>query len=150
MKRIGRVLLITSFAAGVAGTLVISTKPISAAEQDRSKDKIQTQSKEQERIYGSELMTEKERNEYRERMRTAKTEQERERIRNEHHEKMRVRAKQKGVTLPDEPPGKGGGMGPGGGGQGPGAGGMGPGGGQGPGAGGMGSGGGGKGGGRNR
>ena len=67
-----------------AGALLLSVYPLLAAEQDRIKDKIQTQTKAQERIYGSELMTEKERNEYRDRMRNSKTEQERDKIRNEH------------------------------------------------------------------
>jgi 1,2-phenylacetyl-CoA epoxidase catalytic subunit len=61
-------------------------------------------------------MTEQERNEYRQRMRTAKTEEERERIRADHHKRMKERAKERGVTLPDEPPVRGGmGRGPGGG-----------------------------------
>ena len=102
----------------LAGTLFVSANPLSAAEQDRTKEKIQTQSKDQEQIYGSELMTEKERSEYRERMRSAKTEQEREKLRNEHHNRMLARAKERGVKIPDEPPVKGGGMGPGGGGKG--------------------------------
>jgi hypothetical protein len=70
-------------------------------------------------------MTPQERSEYRGRMRAAKTQEEREHIRKEHHEQMKARAKEKGVTLPDEPParGMGGGMGPGGGGMGPGMGG---------------------------
>jgi hypothetical protein len=88
-------------------------------------------------------MTEQERNQYRARMRGAKTEQERETVRQEHHARMVERAKERGVTIPDEPPAKGGGMGPGRG-MGPGAGGMGPGGGAG------GGGAGGKGGGRGR
>ena len=71
-------------------------------------------------IYGSQLMTQQERNEYRERLRTAKTAEERERIMAENHERMEERAKQRGVTIPDEPPARagrpGGGMGPGGGG----------------------------------
>jgi hypothetical protein len=110
--------------AMLAGALAVSTNPLWAAAQDRTKDKIQAQTKDQERIYGSELMTEKERNEYRERMRSAKTEQEREKIRTEHHNRMLTRAKERGVKIPDEPPVKGGGMGPGRG-MGPGAGGMG-------------------------
>jgi hypothetical protein len=69
----------------------------------------------QEQVYGSQLMTQPERMEYRNKMRAAKTYQEREQIRNEHHEQMKVRAKAHGVTLPDEPPTRGGGMGPGGG-----------------------------------
>jgi hypothetical protein len=97
-----------------------------------------------EQIYGSQLMTQQERTEYRAKMRAAKTVREREQIRNEYNEQLKERAKERGVTLPDEPPGRGGGMGPGGGGMGRGGGGMGPGGGgMGPGGGGMGPGGGG-------
>jgi len=80
---------------------------------DRDRDRIQDRT--QDRIYGSQLMTAKERNEYRSRMRSAKTAQEREQIRAEHHERMRVRAKERGVTIPDEPPARGGAMSPGGG-----------------------------------
>ena len=91
----------------------------------------------QEQIYGSQLMTQQERSEYRAKMRAAKTADEQEQIRKEHHERMKERAKARGVTLPDAPAargggmGTGGGMGPGGGGMGPGSGGMGPGGGRG-------------------
>jgi Na+-translocating ferredoxin:NAD+ oxidoreductase RnfG subunit len=118
----------------IAGAVVMSASPLWAATQDMTKQKIQTQTKDQERIYGSQLMTEQERNEYRERMRSTKTEQEREKIRAEHHERMVARAKERGVMIPDEPPVKGGGMGAGRG-MGPGAGGKGYGGGTGAGAG---------------
>jgi hypothetical protein len=83
----------------------------------------------QEQVYGSQLMTSQERAAYQTKMRAAKTSEEREQIRAQHHKEMQVRAKQQGVTLPDEPPAKGmgGGMGPGGGmdGMGPGGGGSG-------------------------
>ena len=85
-------------------------------------------------VYGSQMMTEQERNAHRERMRNAVTAEERDRIRSEHHEQMRSRAAERGVTLPDTPPGRRGGPGYGrgpGGGMGPG--GMRPGGGMGPG-----------------
>jgi uncharacterized membrane protein YgcG len=108
----------------LAAVLILSSGFAFAAGQD-------------EQIYGSQLMTQQERIEYRTKMRAAKTAQEREQIRNEYHEQLKERAKESGVTLPDEPPGRGGGMGPGGGGMGPGGSGMGSGGG------GMGSGGGG-------
>jgi len=73
---------------------------------------------EQEQVFGSQLMTQEERSEYHAQMRAAKTEEEREIIRQKHHESMQERAKAQGVTLPDEPPVRGGGMGmgPGGGG----------------------------------
>lgn len=96
-----------------------------------------TKGQTQERIYGSQLMTQQERNEHRAQMRQAKTPEERERIRAEHHERMKERARERGITLPDVPPatpGRGmgqGGMGQGGMGQGGmGQGGMGPGGGR--------------------
>lgn len=63
-----------------------------------------------EMIYGSQLMTEQERLEFRERMRAAETNEERERLRREHHERMQERAKEQGLRLPDTPPPKGGGV----------------------------------------
>jgi uncharacterized membrane protein YgcG len=66
----------------------------------------QTTTQTQQRIYGSQMMTQQEMNEYRERMRLAKTEEERERIRADHHARMSERAKARGITLPDEPPAK--------------------------------------------
>lgn len=63
-----------------------------------------------EPIYGQQLMTEQERAEHREKMRSLQTEEEREQYRREHHEKMQERAKERGVTLPDEPGQRGKGM----------------------------------------
>jgi hypothetical protein len=85
-----------------------------------------TQTQKQDVIYGSQLMTNQERIEFRAKLRNAKTAEEREQIRLEHHKVMQERAKAQGETLPDMPPAMGGGMGPGGGGMGPGGGGMGP------------------------
>ena len=94
-----------------------------AADQDRIQDRLQTQ--DQEQIYGSQLMTQQERAEYHAKMRTAKNAMEQEQIRKEHHERMQERAKNQGVTLPNEPPVKGSSMGSGSGGMGTGSGGMG-------------------------
>ena len=97
--------------------------------QDRTRDQLQTRDRDQ--IYGYQMMTPAERAEYRARMRSLNTVQERERYRLEHHREMQERARERGMTLPDQPMPRGGGMGPGpGGGMGPG-----PGGGMGPGAG---------------
>lgn len=96
----------------------------------QTQEQVKAQTQTQERIYGSQLMTQQERNTYRQKMQTAKTQEEREQIRLEHHKQMQERAKAKGVSLPDEPPMHGPGMGPGGG-MPPGSG-MGPGGGMGP------------------
>jgi len=62
-------------------------------------------------------MTPEERTAYMEKMHAAKTEEERQRLRAEHHQEMQARAKDKGITLPDQMPrrqhGRGMGMGPG-------------------------------------
>ena len=110
----------TLMMSALTGALVFASGFALADDQDRTRlqDKDQTKSKDrdQDRIYGSQLMTKQERNEFRNRMRSAKTAEEREQIRAEHHERMMVRAKERGVTLPDEPPARGSGMmGPGGG-----------------------------------
>ncbi|MGC1952322.1 MAG: hypothetical protein WA970_07080 [Gammaproteobacteria bacterium] len=84
-------------------------------EKDATPPPVRQEEQVQERVYGRDLMTGQERNEYQARMRAAKTSQERERIRAEHHEQMQARAREKGVTLPSERPMLGGGMGPGGG-----------------------------------
>jgi len=113
----------------LTGSLLLAAGLSLAADQDqtRTQDKDQTKTQTQDRtktqdqIYGSQMMTEQERNQYRSKMQSAKTEQQRDQIRSEHHEQMKIRAKERGVTLPDEPPArgqamqKGGGMGPGGG-----------------------------------
>jgi len=65
----------------------------------------------EETVYGRQLMTEQERSEHRAKMQSMKTKEERERYRMEHHQKMQERAKQRGVTLPDEPQQRGKGMG---------------------------------------
>lgn len=74
-------------------------------------------------IYGSQLMTQAERNTHRATLRKIKTEQEREAFRLEHHKLMQERASAKGITLPAEPVaggvGPGAGMGGGAGGPGP-------------------------------
>ena len=116
------------FTQGILIAAVATGISLPALAQDQTRTQDQTKAQDQIRdqdIYGSQMMTVQERNEYRNKMRAAKTAQERERIRAEHHERMKVRAKERGMTLPDEPPvGRGPGMGPGpGGGMGPGGGG---------------------------
>lgn len=106
---------------GVLTTMAVTLLATAAAAEDKSPAQAQ------EHIYGSHLMTEQERAEHRAQMRAAKTVEEKERLRKEHHERMKLRAKDRGVTIPDEPPPRGGGKGPGG---------VGPGGGAGPGPGG--------------
>lgn len=109
--------------SALATALSLPTGFALAADPEPAPAKAQTP--EPEPIYGSQLMTQQERTEYRAKMSAAKTVEEQEQIRKEHHEQMQERAQARGVTLPDEPPARGGGMGPGGGGMGPGGGGMG-------------------------
>ncbi len=87
-----------------AGMMAVSPLVVG---QDQARQQVQ----DQDRIFGSQLMAQEERMAYSSRMRAAKTQEERERIRAEHHEQMKMRAKERGVTLPDEPPARGGGMG---------------------------------------
>lgn len=104
-------LLLLPLLAGVA-----TVSPLAFAEEPaQPPDQMRMQQQERQQIYGSQLMTREERAAFRARMRAAKTQEERDKIRAEHHEQMKSRAKEKGVTLPDEPPMRGGGMGPGGG-----------------------------------
>lgn len=104
---------LTTLAMSVlVSALGFSASYASAAEQVPVNENIQTE--QQEQIYGSQLMTQQERAEQRAKMRAAKTADEQEQIRKEHHERMKVRAKERGVTLPDEPLTRGGGMGAGG------------------------------------
>jgi hypothetical protein len=98
------------FVALVCSLLLTSSFTL-AANQANEKERIQAH--DQEHIYGSQMMTEQEQNEYRVRMQETKTNQEREQIRMEHHERMRERAKAQGLNMPDSPPSRGSGMGSG-------------------------------------
>lgn len=99
--------------SALATSLSLSAGFALAADPTPTEENAQAQ--QQKQIYGSQLMTQQERNAYRAKMRAAKTAEEQEQIRKEHHEAMKERAQARGVTLPDEPPTRGGGMGPGGG-----------------------------------
>lgn len=105
------------------GALSLPAVNATAADPPPAQEITGTQA--QEQVYGSQLMTIDERNEYQAKMRAAKTAEERELLRANHHQSMQERAKARGMTLPDEPPAQGGGMGmgPGGGGMMPGGGG---------------------------
>ena len=111
MKQLGVAMMLAGLLTAGAGL------PVQA--QDQDKDRLQTRDQDRlqdrDQIYGYELMTEQERTEHRNRMRSLKTDGEREQYRLEHHKRMQARAKERGVTLPDEPMPRGKGMGPGGG-----------------------------------
>ena len=104
MRNTGRVIAIAAMGVFLTMGSALAQNQSRAQEQMRDRD-----------IYGYQMMTPQERNEYRNRMRTATTAEERERIRAEHHAQMVERAKARGLKLPEEPPA---GMGPRGSGQG--------------------------------
>jgi hypothetical protein len=66
-------------------------------------------------MYGEQLFSQQERDDYRKRMQEAKTPEERTKIRDEVHAQAQARAKEKGITLPEPrgPRGPGPGPGPG-------------------------------------
>lgn len=80
---------------------VLSLSAVVAAAADPSP--MQKLSSMQEQVYGSQLMTAKERAEYHAAMRAAKTPEKRALLREEHHQRMEERAKTRGVTLANEP-----------------------------------------------
>ena len=113
----------TLAASALASTLIFSVNLALAADQIKDQTKTQDQTQTKDQIFGSQLMTEQERLEHRNKMRTLKTQQERDAYQLEHHKLMQTRAKEKGVTLPEQPMrpggmrpggGMGSGMGPGG------------------------------------
>lgn len=93
----------------LVGALSMPVGLVVAANTSPSKD--MSMSQDQEQIYGSQLMTNDERMEYQTKMRTAKTAEEGEQFRSEHHKAMQKRAKDRGITLPDDPQARGDGRG---------------------------------------
>ena len=79
----------------------------------QTQEQIKTQEQARERIYGHDLMTEQERNEYRERLRAMNTEEERNAFRAQHHEEMKKRARERNMEIPDDVPAQGMGKGKG-------------------------------------
>lgn len=93
---------------GMVAGVVLFGFGAAALAYDQDRDRARDQAREQQQIrdqdiYGWQLMTTQEREEYRARMRAARTLEEREQIRTEHHERMKARAKERGM-------GPGGGM----------------------------------------
>jgi hypothetical protein len=92
-------------AVSIAVSVIGSTQ---AADTGAARAALQlAQSIPEEPVYGSHMMTQQERDAHHARLRAAGTEQEREQIRREHHAQMQARAKEHGMSLPDEPPPRG-------------------------------------------
>ena len=122
-----KLFVIIALKSALMSALLVTSGLTYAEDQNRTQlqeDQDLTQERDQEQVYGSQLMTQEERMQHRAQMRSAATEAEREQIRSEHHERMVTRAKERGVSIPDEMPprgykmGTGKGMGPSGMGQG--------------------------------
>ena len=90
----------------LAAVLSLQSGFVSAVEPTPVQEKAQTQV--QEHIYGNQLMTQQERIAYRVEMNNAKNDKEQKQIRQKHYNAMRIRARARGVMLPDEPPARGG------------------------------------------
>ena len=92
----------------IGALALMAGAPLQAADTGAATPPAQQKQTARDRIYGSQLMTPQERDDYRAKMRAAKTQQERDQIRAEHHKEMQARAKETGITLPDEPIPRGG------------------------------------------
>lgn len=86
-----------------ATVMLMAAADAAGQEQARQREQVQQQTQERagkrEIIPGSELMTSKEREEYRRRYAAAKTEAEKEKVRAEHVKAMEERARLKGLQL---------------------------------------------------
>jgi len=92
-------------APALSAVLIMYSGFTLAADEERIQENTQTQ----QQVLGKELMTEQERAEHHARMKAAKTQEERDQLRKEQHERMKQRAKERGLSIPDEPPEKSGG-----------------------------------------
>ena len=91
-------LLLSTLSVAVLGAVagsVLAANPNVNSAQDQVSDQD---------IYGSQLMTQEERAAHRAQMQSAKTSAERERVRIEHQTAMQTRAKERGISLPDNSP----------------------------------------------
>ena len=85
-------------AAGAAMLAAILSFPVHAEDSDA--------------VFGRQLMTQEELQQHRQTLKGLTTKEERQQYRKEHHQRMLERARERGVTLPEEPGKQGKGMGP--------------------------------------
>lgn len=95
--------------SAVAAALALSSGLVMAEDNEMSRDRLETQ----QQVQGRQLMTQQEREEFRNKMRSANSAEERQQIQKEHHERMKLRAKERGLSMPNDPPADGMGMGKG-------------------------------------
>ena len=87
--------------AVVAGVLLAASQGVGAQKPSHDEDRARDSD-----ICGYQLMTERERAQYRERVQRSGGGEELERIRNEHEEGMQARARERGVVLSCDKPGE--------------------------------------------
>lgn len=95
-------LLLSSLSAAVFVALAGPAQAVDTSVDTSLDTNTQVKTGDQD-VYGYELMTPEERAEFHSKMQSAKTSEERERLRIEHNAAMQARAKQRGITLPDDP-----------------------------------------------
>jgi hypothetical protein len=99
--------------AGAAAVMLAAAIDVAGQQQSQSREQAQARTQERagkrEIIPGSELMTAKEREDYRRRYAAAKTDAEREKVRSDHIKAMEERARLRGLRLdlPARPKGGG-------------------------------------------
>lgn len=98
-----RTMMVTGLLAGA-----LSLAPLAYAQPGGGTANQNQASPADRQIYGWQLMTPQERQTYQNQMRNLRTQQERDQFRLEHHQLMQERARERGVTLPDQPMGGGG------------------------------------------
>ena len=91
----------------ITGVLVLVTAG-AHAQTVPEPDPVTAATSPQPLLHGWRLVSDDERGHYRATMRGLETPEERDRLRRAIHEAMKIRARERGLTLPDEPPARGG------------------------------------------
>ncbi|HSC96670.1 MAG TPA: hypothetical protein VLC73_17045 [Burkholderiales bacterium] len=90
-------------ALGAAAVMLAAAVDAASQQQTQSREQVQARAGKREIIPGSELMTSKEREDYRRRYAAAKTDAEREKVRANHIKAMQERARLRGLQLAPPP-----------------------------------------------
>lgn len=94
---------------GAAAVMLAAVLDAAGQPQSQSREQVQARAGKREIIPGSELMTSKEREDYRRRYAAAKTDADREKVRSDHIKAMQERARLRGLQLALPVPPSGGG-----------------------------------------
>ena len=98
-----------AISAATAAVMLTAAVDVAGQQQAQKREQVQERAGQREIIPGSELMTPKERDDYRRRYAAAKTDEERAKVRSEHVKAMEERARLRGLRLapPVQPKGAG-------------------------------------------